>query len=89
MKTLRGMNEPPEQEPTGPFENGVAFVGDGVEVMGRVVLENAALQPVIWFEGGADGVWRGRRWKYRAVDDDREQGVGDVGCRCGEVVGFC
>jgi hypothetical protein len=52
------------------------------------VLEDAALDPVVGFESGADGVWRRRGGKSRAIDEDGEGEVGDVRCGFGEVVCF-
>jgi hypothetical protein len=57
-------------------------------MVGWVVLEDASLDPVVGFEGGADGGWRGRWWKGGAVDENGERGVRDVGGGGGEVVCF-
>jgi hypothetical protein len=57
-------------------------------MVGWVVLEDAALNPVVGFDGGADSVWRGRGWQGGAVDEDGEGRVGDVRCGFLEPVGL-
>ena len=57
-------------------------------MVGWVVLEDASLDPVVSFEGGADGGCRRRGWEGGAVDEDREGRVGHVGCEFIEPVCF-
>ena len=82
------MNGPAEQEPTRTSENGIAFMRDGVEMVGWVVLEHASLHPVVGFDGGADSLWRRSWWERGAVDEDWKGGVRYVGRRCGKVIRF-
>lgn len=52
------------------------------------MLEHASLHPVVSFEGGADGLWRGSGCEDGAADEDRERRVGYVGCGRGKVICF-
>lgn len=63
-------------------------MSDGVEMVGWVMLEDAALNPVVGFQSGADGGRGGMHGKDGAIDDDGKVGVGDMGCRLAKPVCF-
>lgn len=77
----------PEQQRAAAAEDGVDLVGDAVEVVGGVGLEDAALAPAVGLDLGAGGGGGGGGPEHVAVDEDGEGRVWDVRGR-GEVACF-
>jgi hypothetical protein len=59
-----------------------------MEMMSWVVLEDAALDPVVGFESGADAGGSNGKGEHRAVDKDWQRGVRDVSGGVRQIVGF-